>query len=192
MRAENSRCLVLNGDYSPLTIVDWHKAIVWSLKKNNNFGIDIIDFYKNDFIIGAHNKKFPIPCVAKTKKFLKINRQSVTFSRKNLFIRDNYTCQYCCKEFSIQELTYDHVVPKSKWTNKNLSPTCWTNIVTACTKCNRQKGNRTPKQANMTLLSIPLKPTKNLKYLPVTNQLLSIKDIMPEEWKSYLPDSYYA
>jgi hypothetical protein len=73
-----------------------------------------------------------------------------------------------------------------------MSPTCWTNIVTACIRCNRQKGNRTPKQANMVLLSIPIKPTKNLKYLPVTNHLSSIKDTMPEEWKSYLPESYYA
>ena len=192
MKAENSRCLVLNSDYAPLTIVSWHKAIMWSLKTNNSFGIEIIDFYKHDFILGTNNKKYPIPSIAKTKKYLKINRQSVTFSRKNLFIRDDYTCQYCGKKFIIQELTYDHVVPKSKWMNKNLSPTCWTNIVTACIKCNRNKGSRTPKQANMDLLSIPIKPTKNLKYLPVTSQLLSIKETMPDEWKSYIPDSYYA
>jgi hypothetical protein len=192
MKAENSRCLVLNSDYSPLTIVGWHKAIMWSLKNSKSFGIEIIDFYKHDFIVGTNNKKFPIPCIAKTKRYLKINRQSVTFSRKNLFVRDDYTCQYCGKQFILQELTYDHVIPKSKWRNDSLSPTCWTNIVTACIKCNRNKGSRTPKQANMDLLSIPIKPTKNLKYLPVTNQLLSIRDTMPEEWKNYLPDSYYA
>jgi hypothetical protein len=93
MEAKNSRCLLLNADYTPLNIIDWRRALVWSIKyaDNKKYGIEIIDFYKNDFIQGAGNKRVPVPSVAKTCRFFKINHHKVTFSRKNIFLRDNYT-----------------------------------------------------------------------------------------------------
>lgn len=192
MEADNHKlCLLLNCDYTPLSIITWKKALVWSFKYDNNprYGIEIIDFYKNDFISGI-NKKYPVPAIAKTKRFFKVNKQHIVFSRKNIFIRDNYTCQYCNKIFTTNDLTYDHVIPKSKWDYNKGSPTSWTNIVTSCVECNRKKSNRTPKQANMPLQSLPIEPTKNIKYLPVTHLLYKIRDNIPEEWKQYLPDSY--
>ena len=131
MRIQNSKCLVLNADYSPLGIIGWQKALVWSVKydQGSAMSIDIIDFYKNDWIIGAAFKKYSIPAVIKTNKYFKLHNQTVNFSRKNLFIRDNYTCQYCHQKKEINKLTYDHVIPKSKWKHTNSSPTCWTNIV---------------------------------------------------------------
>ena len=155
-----------------------------------DYGIEIIDFFKNDFISGVNNKKYPIPAVAKTKKFFKLNNKPVTFSRKNIYIRDNHTCQYCNKQYEYKLLTYDHVIPKSKW-NSISSPTSWTNIVTACIYCNRKKGNKTPKQANMPLIRLPIQPYKNSKYLPIAIHLLKIKQQIPEEWQIYLPDSYF-
>ena len=110
---------------------------------DKSIGAEIIDFYKNDYIIGTNNKRFPIPAVAKTAKYFRINNHTVKFSRKNLFVRDNYTCQYCDTIFNGNDLTYDHVIPKSAWKSNIGSPTCWTNIVTACVNCNRKKGNRT-------------------------------------------------
>jgi hypothetical protein len=192
MRQENNRCLVLNGDYSPLGIIDWKRAVIWSLKyeHSSHKSIEVLDFYKNDFIIGAHNKKYPIPAVIKTCKYFKLHNQRVNFSRKNLFIRDNYVCQYCGIEKDINELTYDHVIPKSHFKSKNSTPTSWTNIVTACTSCNRRKANKTPKQANMPLLNLPIEPKKHCKYLPVTRHLSIIRDNMPQEWTIYLPQSY--
>ena len=168
MKTKNTKCLLLNADFSPLSIIDWHKAIVWFIRYEHNtkYGIDIIDFYKDDHIVGV-NKNYPIPAVARTKRYFKISKQNVNFSRKNIFIRDNFTCQYCNKIFSYQELTYDHVIPKSLWDHNQGSPTCWTNIVTACIKCNRIKGNRTPKQANMPLQNLPVIPNKNPKYLQI-------------------------
>lgn len=190
MQQNHKRCLLLNGDYSPLSIISWQKAIVWSMRSNNyKYAIEIIDFYRNDYINGV-DKKYPIPAVAKTYRFFKINNQSVTFSRKNIFIRDDYTCQYCGEKYELNSLTYDHVIPKSKWKSIKDSPTSWTNIVTACTWCNRRKGSRTPKEANMPLKNLPIKPNKNLKYLPITAHLSKIKDQIPTEWTSYLPDSY--
>jgi 5-methylcytosine-specific restriction endonuclease McrA len=192
MKTENSKCLVLNSDYTPLGVISWKRALVWSMRHNLNDykGIEIIDFYKNDWIVGVNDKKIPIPAVVKTSKYFRIYNQNVNFSRKNLFIRDNYTCQYCSVKKEINKLTYDHVIPKSVWKNRIGSPTCWTNIVTACVECNRRKGNRTPKEANMPLQNWPVVPKKSHKYLPITYWLLRIRTEIPEEWKSYLPESY--
>lgn len=191
METRNSKCLLLNSDYSPLSIISWKRALIWSMKYDQNpkYGVEIIDFFKNDFISGTNNKKYPIPAIAKTKRFFKIKTESPTFSRKNIYLRDSYTCQYCNKQYDYKFLTYDHVIPKSKWKGTT-SPTSWTNIVTACVDCNRIKGSRTPKQANMPLVKLPIQPNKNIKYLPVASLLIKIKDEIPDEWKLYLPDSY--
>lgn len=194
MRTQNCRCLLLNADFTPLSIIHWKKAVIWNIKYENNpkYGIDIIDFYKDDFINGVNNKKYPLPAVARTKRFFRQSHQTLMFSRKNIFLRDNYMCQYCGKQYDTNILTYDHVIPKSKWTDLNTSPTSWTNIVTACVQCNRKKGDKTPKQANMPLINMPIKPTKSQKYLPVAHHLYKIKTEIPPEWKIYLPESYYA
>jgi len=188
---DHKKCLLLNADYSPFGIIDWHKAIIWSIKEyecDGAYSIEIIDFYHNDFIQGT-TKRFPVPAVARTKKFFQINNYNVNFSRRNILIRDNYTCQYCNKIFDTNELTYDHVIPKSIWKQKT-SPTNWTNIVTCCIKCNRKKGNRTPYEADMKLKNIPIRPQKNNKFLPVVQCLSTIRSNLPQEWRSYLPDSY--
>jgi hypothetical protein len=191
MKSKNNSCLLLNADYSPLSIIDWKKALTWSIRYDHNpkYGIDIIDFYKDDHIVGVNNKKYPIPAVARTKRFFKIKDSVLIFSRKNIFLRDNYTCQYCNKQFENKQLTYDHVIPKSKWNYEYGSPTVWTNIVTACVACNRTKGNRSPKQANMSLINLPYKPNKTNKYLPISHHLRK-RAYIPSEWTIYLPSSY--
>lgn len=193
MKAENSRCLLLNGDYSPLTIISWKRALILYTKyeDKSNKGIEIIDFYKSDFIQCTNDKKLPIPAVAKTKKFFRLKDQQATFSRKNIFLRDNHTCQYCGNKFDSKFLTYDHVIPKSMLKNSKVSPTCWTNIVTACGSCNRKKGNRTPKQANMPLITLPIAPKQNGRNLSVAHHLSKIRTSIPQEWLLYLPESYF-
>lgn len=192
MRNHNSQCLLLNADYTPLSIISWKKAITWLVKyqNSNTYGIDIIDFYKDDYIMASNQRKYPIPCIARTKKFFHLKDSVVVFSRKNIFLRDQYICQYCDRLFENRELTYDHVIPKSKWDFNDGSPTIWTNIVTACVSCNRKKGDRTPKQANMPLKNLPIRPLKTVRYLPIAHHLRNIKDNLPEEWKLYLPKSY--
>lgn len=191
MEIKHSRCLVLNSDFSPMSIINWKKALTWYMKyhESNKYAIDIIDFYKNDHIIGT-SKNYPVPAVVKTKRFFRTQYKKVPFSRKNIFLRDDYTCQYCGNKYDYNSLTYDHVIPKSKWKYTNCSPTCWTNIVTSCLRCNHKKGNKTPKQANMDLKCQPYEPTKNTRYLPVVTLLNKIRDTIPEEWKVYLPESY--
>jgi hypothetical protein len=193
MDMKHKKCLVLNADYTPLTIIGWQRAILWSIKyenKSNSYSNCIIDFYKNDYICGVNNKKIPIPAVLRLSKYIRVNPCSIHFSRKNLFTRDNFMCQYCGSNKDVSELTYDHVIPKSCWNRDNGSPTNWYNVVTACVYCNRKKGNKTPSQANMKLLNLPTRPHKNVQGLTLAGLLNNIKHDIPEEWKIYLPQSY--
>lgn len=187
MSKNHKNCLILNADYSPLCIIDWQRALTWHYKyynKKEHSHIDIIEFYADEIIAGV-NKEYKLPAVIKLCKFFKFGNCKVNFSRKNVFIRDNYMCQYCGNHFNISELTYDHVIPKSAWLGSG-SPTIWNNIVTACVKCNRKKGNKTPQEAKMNLLNVPKQPAKSLKYLPITTYLSTIKPDIPCEWSLYI------
>jgi len=193
-KAENSKCLLLNADYSPLRIISWQKAIVWSIKYENSptFKIEILEYYRDKFIQGTNNKQFKVPLVAKTVRFFNIYNRSLKFSRQNLFIRDNHTCQYCGLQFSHNELTYDHVIPKSQFYPDKRDATNWLNITTACIKCNRKKSNKTPEQANMKLLNAPKKPFYEPRYLPLAKELHTIysSNSDQKEWIKYI-DGYF-
>jgi 5-methylcytosine-specific restriction endonuclease McrA len=187
MKTRNhNNCLVLNTDYAPIAIISWQRAITWSYKYAyiKNPTLEVVEYYLEDFIVGT-NGNVKLPAVLKTNRYIKTNNHHVNFSRKNLFIRDDHTCQYCNKKLSINQLTYDHVIPKSKWTHPEQSATSWTNIVTACYDCNRKKGNKNIDQINMNLRVKPFVPSKTYKYLHVTHHLLTIRNNIPEEWKLY-------
>lgn len=181
-------CLVLNSDYSPIGIIHWKKAVVWAFRHNeyNSTRIEIIDYHEDDHISGI-NKLFKVPAVIKTVRYFKLFNSHVNFSRKNVFIRDNFMCQYCHEKFPSNKLTYDHVIPKSKW-NQDGNPTSWTNIVTSCLSCNSKKGNKTPLQANMPLKRLPEKPQKCWKYLPLAHEVHTIGSAIPEKWRIYIGD----
>jgi 5-methylcytosine-specific restriction endonuclease McrA len=193
-QAENSKCLLLNADYSPIRIISWQRAIVWSMKyeNNNDYGIQIIEYYKDKYIQGACNKKYQVPAVAKTLKYFRIHDRKINFSRNNLFIRDNYTCQYCGQQFAISQLTYDHIIPKSRYGN-NKNSTHWLNIVTACRPCNHKKGNRTPKEAGMSLINSPIEPNYSYAYLPWYQELSNINQGSSYEiWKPFISHINYV
>jgi hypothetical protein len=185
-----SRCLLLNADHTPLRTIHWTKAVLWSFRYNEDkgFPIQIVKYYDDEFISGINNKRFPLPCIAKTINYYNIYDRKITFSKKNLFIRDDYTCQYCGNNFNCNQLTYDHIVPKSRFKEKErYKATNWTNIVTACRLCNHKKGNRTPLEADMKLIKQPTKPTYSLKYLPLYNDDTIIKDTgICEHWKEFI------
>jgi len=190
-KAENSKCLLLNADYSPLKLIGWQKAMVWSMKfhQDHNYAIKIMQYYRDKFIQGTSNKQYPVPLIAKTIQYFNIYNRSLKFSRHNLFIRDNYTCQYCGNNFHYNELTYDHVIPKSKFISGPTHATSWENVTTACVTCNRKKSNRTLDQAKMKILNIPKKPFYEPRYLPVINELISIKETTNpdhKEWIKYI------
>jgi hypothetical protein len=184
----HKNCLVLNADYTPMGIIDWKKAIIWSFRNNayDGISIEIIEYHYSDTVMGCKGP-INIPSIIKTTKYFKLLNKRVNFSRKNVFIRDNFTCQYCNTQLPSSKLTYDHVIPKSAW-NAESTPTCWTNIVTACIQCNLKKSNRTPLQANMPLQKQPFIPQKSLKYLPLSYQLNTIFKDFPEQWYAYIGD----
>lgn len=169
-----------------MCVIDWQKAIIlWYRQQfGYNKNIEIIDFYSNDYIKST-NKDIRVPSIMRITKYCNVFNRHIKFSRRNLFIRDNYTCQYCGKKLENKKLTYDHIIPKSKWSNHNTKATNWLNITTACVSCNLKKGDKTPQQASMPLLNIPYIPLKNEKYLPIAQHLLNIEHI-PNEWSSYI------
>ena len=98
-----------------------------------------------------------IPSVIVLHKYVRKFPFRLSCNRKNVFWRDNCQCQYCGNVFKIDELTMDHVIPKSKGGKK-----VWENIVTSCSNCNSKKGSRTPEEANMPLLRRPYSPRVDL------------------------------
>jgi 5-methylcytosine-specific restriction endonuclease McrA len=83
-----------------------------------------------------------------------VPRRRVTFSRRNVYRRDDYTCQYCGARPSLEELTVDHVLPRSRG-----GRTSWTNCVLSCVRCNRRKANRTLAEAGVRLIREPREPS---------------------------------
>jgi hypothetical protein len=156
-----------------------------------SYNIEIIDYHPNQFINGTNGRKFKIPAVAKTLSYFNIYDKNISFSRKNLFIRDNCTCQYCGNGFSPHQLTYDHVIPKCRFNDDRKTSTNWFNIVTACRKCNAQKGNRTPSEANMVLIKEPAAPKYSVQYLPWVYDVSMIEYMDKcDQWKPFLERFY--
>ncbi|PWU16019.1 MAG: HNH endonuclease [Bdellovibrio sp.] len=166
----HARSLLLNSSYEPMKIVGWQKALIlWFQGK-----VEVLE-YHNLFARSARHS-FQLPSVLRLKSYVRPRRIGVVrFCRENVYIRDNYTCQYCGNRHTIRHLTLDHVVPASK-----NGPKSWTNVVTACRDCNQRKGNRTPQTANMPLLSEPVVP----HWLPPPE--LEHNDQMPGSWSQYL------
>jgi 5-methylcytosine-specific restriction endonuclease McrA len=165
------KALILNSSYQPLKLISWQKALLlWFQGK-----VEILEYHTVS--ARSASASFQLPSVMRLKKYISPRRSTrLRFSRENIYLRDDHTCQYCAQKFAARDLTLDHVVPASKFGRKD-----WTNVVTACRSCNHRKGNRTPLGAGMPLLNEPIIPT----WLPVIQPHFQIDDI-PEEWRPYL------
>lgn len=185
-KLDNKRCLLLNADYSPICLVPWKRAIMWSVRADieYNYSIEILEYFSDSYIYGSEDKKYYLPMVARIKRFINLRTKHIKFSRHNVFLRDDHTCQYCGIKLPAHQLTYDHVIPKSNM--KNIKATTWTNVVACCLRCNSKKGNRTPSQANMSLIQKPCEPTDKTRYLPIVRELSIIKEDIPEQWKLFI------
>ena len=140
------RVLVLNLDHTPVAVVTVQKAIVLVLLEK----AQVLSTY--EFLeIRTVTRRFDYPAVLRLMEYKSIPFHGVLLNRANLFRRDRGECQYCG---SRKNLTIDHVVPKSKGGKTN-----WTNLVTACNRCNITKGDKTPEQAGMVLKTSPFKPS---------------------------------
>jgi len=97
-----------------------------------------------------------VPRIIRLLRYDRVPRNTVKFNRRNIFLRDEHCCQYCEQRFPRQQLSLDHVLPRSRGGGDS-----WENIVCACLTCNVSKGGRTPKEAGMTLKRPPVKPKRS-------------------------------
>jgi len=164
------RTLVLSQGFEPISIVSWQHAITLLFLGK----VEVIEEYDRD--IKTTSLVIKIPAVVRLLSAFRRHKKPVKFSRINIYGRDKYTCQYCGVKHSINDLTYDHVVPRSQG-----GTTTWTNIATCCETCNRRKGGRTPEQAGMKLLKKPVQPTAT----PVLVVAVS-RESVPDAWRDYL------
>ena len=168
----NYRTLVLASNYEPIRIVSWQLSVCLYVKGK----IDILETYNK--VLRSQNMHMLCPSVVRIRGYVrKRNLGAPSFSRRNIFLRDDYTCQYCNTKLSYEKLTFDHIIPKSKG-----GTTIWENVVSSCRRCNHKKGNKNIRDINMKLLKIPVAPN----WLSVMSKVNS----PPPEWNAYL--SYYG
>jgi 5-methylcytosine-specific restriction endonuclease McrA len=186
--------LVLNKNWAPIKTTSTKEAICL-VAKGSAFIIEPETFRVHDLrswddvsrakarldgemIRSARLRLLP-PEVILLSTYDGLGERSVIFSRRNLFKRDRYTCQYCGAQPGPEELTIEHVVPKSQG-----GTSCWENCVLACVGCNKKKGSRTPDEAGMALRKVPKKPRWSaLSQVP--------PQMRRESWEKFLSRAYW-
>jgi 5-methylcytosine-specific restriction endonuclease McrA len=171
--ASNCPALVLNADYRPLS---YYPLSLWSwqdaIKAVFLERVNILEEY--DRVVRSARFEMKLPSVVSLKTYIKPARHPA-FTRFNVFLRDRFECQYCGDP---KDLTFDHVVPRSKG-----GRTTWENVITACSPCNLLKGGRLPAQAGMHPRQRPHQPTvmelreRGRKFPP---------NYLHESWADYL------
>ncbi len=163
----NSPVLILNQNYQPLNICNARRAII------------LLGRGKAEMLVNGRGsvrsiaQTFPLPLVIRLIYMVKRPMVNRRLSRRAVFYRDGFTCQYCGKES--KNLTLDHVTPRSR-----KGPHVWENVVSACIPCNHRKAGRTPAEANMRLLREPKALKPNPYYLFHHRHIL-------DEWREFIP-----
>ena len=168
-RATSSgRVLVLNASYEPINVCTVRRAAVLVLKNR----AEILE--KAAFALHAESLTLPRPAVIRLTTYVRIPRDAHQrkITRRAVFARDRWTCQYCGNER--RNLTVDHVVPRSKGGSSS-----WDNIVTCCAPCNRRKGDRLPNQVDMMPIRKPKAPNTTI-FIHVAAPRI------PAAWEQYL------
>ena len=143
----NRAVLLLNTNYSPLEICSARRAIcLYYLEK-----VEVLISYEDK--VHSPSVTLNIPSVVKLRDFVRHNSIELILSRRNIFHRDNYTCQYCGTKAGPN--TIDHINPRERGGTDT-----WENLVTACAPCNIVKGNRSPEELGMALLKRPSRPNR--------------------------------
>ncbi len=148
---ERCPALILNADYRPLSYFplstwSWQDAV----KAIFRGSVTVISEY--DRIVRSPSFELKLPSVLALKEYAPAAR-SPAFTRFNVFLRDQWTCQYCVTSFKTNDLTFDHVIPRSRG-----GRTSWENIVAACRCCNTRKSNKMPHEVKMYPIREPRQP----------------------------------
>jgi 5-methylcytosine-specific restriction endonuclease McrA len=170
---EGCPALVLNADYRPLS---YYPLSLWSwqdaIKAVFLDRVNIVSHY--DTMVRSPTFEMRLPSVVSLKSYVKPSRHPA-FTRFNVFLRDRFTCQYCGER---EELTFDHVIPRSKG-----GQTTWENVVAACSPCNLRKGDRLPREVAMFPLQAPFAPTVHDLH---QNGRLFPPNYLHDSWLDYL------
>ena len=152
MPLEKCTALVLNADfrplsYFPLSVVSWQDAMRAVFRET----VTVVSEYERT--VRSPTREYKLPSVLALKEYVRTSA-SPAFTRFNVFLRDQWSCQYCGDKFKTHELTFDHVVPRSRGGRTN-----WENIVAACRPCNTMKGSRLPDDIGMYPIIKPRRPS---------------------------------
>ena len=164
------RVLVLNASYEPINICTERRAVVMIFK-----GVARMEEH-NGHLLHSAKLTMHAPSVIRLAEYRHIPHERRSLSRKNILLRDQFTCQYCGKVFQPSDLTLDHIVPRSRGGNST-----WENLVACCKRCNHKKGSHTPEDAGMTLLKKP-----RAFSMHVSRQIMRYLGQRDETWRKYL------
>ena len=149
LKPNSCPALVLNADYQPLS---YYPLSTWSWKNALKAvflnRVNVVSEYNQ--IVRSPSVSFKLPSVVSLKDYIPLPEKAA-FTRFNVFLRDKFSCQYCG---SSEELTFDHLLPRSKG-----GETHWDNVVTACSACNVKKGGKLLKSSGMKLNQYPYQPS---------------------------------
>ena len=143
--ALDGRVLLLNQTYEPLGTVSVARAVIMTFKDTVT-----VEEFDSERVLRSARAEFRVPSVIRRRTYINIRRRQEAsgMKRMRIYMRDKFRCQYCGEKKAAGELTLDHILPRSRGGDN--SPV---NIVTACVPCNNRKGNRTPAEARMPLLT---------------------------------------
>jgi 5-methylcytosine-specific restriction endonuclease McrA len=164
------RVLVLNASYEPINVCTERRAVKMIFK-----GVARMEEH-NGHLLHSAKLTMPAPSVIRLAEYRHIPHERRSLSRKNILLRDQFTCQYCGVVFQPADLTLDHIVPRSGGGNST-----WENLVACCKRCNHKKGSHTLEESGMTLLKNP-KPFS----MHVSRQIMRYLGQKDETWRKYL------
>jgi|688.fasta_scaffold93986_2 5-methylcytosine-specific restriction endonuclease McrA len=133
---------ILNSNYTHLKVVSWKRGMKLCMADK----VTVVEYYQDYEIMSGSGEKFQVPKVVVLKRYIKLPDRMYRPNRRNIFLRDNYTCVYCLRQLETNELSIDHILPKSRGGKET-----WENLTTACKSCNCLKGDRTPEEAKLTI-----------------------------------------
>lgn len=163
--------LVLSQSYAPIRVVSWQKAVTMFFDGK----VEVVSEYEED--IRSVSLTIKMPAVVRLVRPHKWFFSGPRFSRANVLLRDEFSCQYCGSKPKLQkQLNFDHVLPRARGGRSS-----WENIVTACFSCNTKKACRTPEEAGMKLRKRPVRP----KSLPAMHTRLRLSNVH-ELWESWV------
>lgn len=165
------RTLILTPSMSPHRIATWEQAIVYHFDGT----AEVIESY--EATVSSPSITIEVPAVMRLVKPVRSSKSAIKFSRHNVYARDGYRCCYDGRRHHVRDLTYDHVLPRSRG-----GKTTFVNIVSACKTCNVRKGSRTPTEAGMRMHFKPYIP----KTLPIAAPALIDLEKAPAQWCQYL------